>query len=143
MLRQEHLTVDSRLERLLKVQRWFKDICASLESDCVWVREYFDYLNIALAEGFTNAVRHAHATLPPETPIAIEITLGGERIDIHIWDQGGPFDPSKLTEPEPGSLLQGGYGWFLLRRLTDQVTYCRSNDQNCLAITQYRSSSPA
>ncbi|MBE7381430.1 MAG: anti-sigma regulatory factor [Leptolyngbya sp. SIO1E4] len=140
MLKCEHLVVDSRLEALLKVQRWFKEVFASLEPDLVWVKHYCDRLNIAVAEGFTNAVRHAHASLPPETPISIEISVGGERIDICIWDQGDPFDPNEVREPELGSLLQeGGYGWFLLRRVADQVTYQRRENQNCLEITQYRS----
>ncbi|WP_027268869.1 ATP-binding protein [Leptolyngbya sp. PCC 6406] len=133
-----HLVVESRLEALLKVQRWFKEVCTSLEAEMPWVRDRFDYLNLALAEGFTNAVRHAHAALPPETPIDIEVSLAINRVDIHIWDRGQPFDPTGLPEPEPGSLSQtGGYGWFLLRRVTDEVSYRRTCDRNCLAITQY------
>ncbi len=139
MLRHEHLCVDSRLETLFKVQQWFKDLCLSLETDWDWVKYYRDRLSIALAEGFTNAVRHAHAALPPETPITIDIDLDDSRIDIRIWDQGHPFDPSNLREPEPGSLLQGGgYGWFLLRRVVDHVSYQRRDNRNCLEITQYR-----
>lgn len=140
MLRYEHLIVDSRLEALFKVQQWFNDVFASLEPDLMWVKHYCDRLNIAVAEGFTNAVRHAHASLPPETPISIDVALRGDCIDILIWDQGDPFDPDQLREPEPGSLLEdGGYGWFLLRRVADQVTYQRQKNKNCLAITQYRS----
>lgn len=140
MLRHKQLVVDSKLETLFKVQRWFKDVCSSLDPELVWISHYCDQLNIALTEGFTNAVRHAHASLPPETPISIDVLLKEDRIDICIWDQGAPFDPDELWEPEPGTLLpEGGYGWFLLRRLTDQVTYRRQEDKNCLAITQYRS----
>lgn len=140
MLRHKHLVVDSRLEALFKVQRWFKDVCSSLEPEFTWIKHYCDRLNIALTEGFTNAVRHAHASLPPETPIEIDVSLEEDRVDIRIWDEGAPFNPDELGEPEPGSLLQeGGYGWFLLRRLADQVTYQRKENKNCLAITQYRS----
>jgi serine/threonine-protein kinase RsbW len=139
MLRREQLVVESRLEALFKVQRWFKDLYGALEPEYDWVKHHYDRLNLALAEGFTNAVRHAHATLPPETPITIDVALAGDRIDIYIWDQGAPFDPNQLGEPEPGSLLQGGYGWFLLRRLANEVTYYRRDHKNCLAITQLRS----
>lgn len=139
MLKHERLLVDSRLETLLKVHQWFRELCASLETDWEWIQFCRDRLNIALAEGFTNAVRHAHATLPPDTPIEIDIAVKDDRIDIQIWDQGEPFDPNKLREPEPGTLLQsGGYGWFLLRRVVDKVSYQRRENQNCLEITQYR-----
>ncbi|MDB9529823.1 anti-sigma regulatory factor [Oscillatoria sp. CS-180] len=139
MLRREHLVIDSRLEALLTVQQWFQTLYDSLEPELNWVEEYCDRLNIAIAEGFTNAVRHAHAMLPAETPVVINVVLKESRIDIHIWDHGDPFDPDKLDEPEPGSLLQGGgYGWFLLRRAADQVAYERQDDRNRLTITQYR-----
>ncbi|MEM6520840.1 MAG: anti-sigma regulatory factor [Cyanobacteria bacterium P01_C01_bin.70] len=139
MQRSEHLVVDSQLETLNKVQAWFNRLYSSLEPELSWVKSSCDRLNIAVAEGFTNAVRHAHAQLPPETPIKIEVALGGDRIDIHIWDHGFPFDPQQLSEPKPGSLLNdGGYGWFLLRRAVDNVTYRRQGNQNCLKITQHR-----
>jgi serine/threonine-protein kinase RsbW len=144
MLKHEHLIVDSKLDALFKVHRWFKDWYESLDAESAWVKAYCDHLNIAVAEGFTNAVRHAHAHLPPNTPIAIDVLLKGDRIEICIWDQGTPFDPNQLDEPEPGSLLsEGGYGWYLLRRVTDQVIYRRQNDKNCLSITQFRDSSEA
>ena len=140
MARRECLIVDSRLDNLFAVQNWFKDFYNSLEPDLKWVQQERDRLNIAVAEGFTNVVRHAHAVLPPETPITIEVYLEGDRIHINIWDHGEPFDPNQLTEPPPGSLLvDGGYGWFLLRRATHQVDYLRKNGKNCLTITHHRS----
>ena len=57
---------------------------------------------------------------------------------IRIWDYGDPFNPELLPEPQPGELLESGYGWFLLRRLADKVTYYRSKDgRNCLSIVKY------
>ena len=139
MVKHEHLVVESKLEALLNVQSWFKDLYNSLDPGLVWVKRYCDHLNIAVAEGFTNAVRHAHAHLPSDTPIKIDVLLERDRAEICIWDQGTPFDPNQLEEPEPGSLLSdGGYGWFLLRRVAHQVTYQRQGDQNCLQIQQFR-----
>lgn len=137
-MKQEHLVVSSRLDVLNQVQHWFKDVCRPLDTDTTWVSNYVDRLTIALTEGFTNAVRHAHAGLPPDTTIDIDLSLGCDRVEIRIWDHGQPFDPEALQEPEPGALLDGGYGWFLLRRLADRVTYQRLKDgRNCLSIVQY------
>ena len=80
MLKQDHLAVNSQLELLSQVQHWFKNFCASLTPEVGWIRDHFDPLNLALAEGFTNAVRHAHAKLPAETPIKIDIELFDDRI---------------------------------------------------------------
>jgi serine/threonine-protein kinase RsbW len=66
---------------------------------------------LAVVEGFTNAVRHAHKNLPRETPIEIEITVFNERLEIKIWDCGKPFDfQAKLKEKlqeSPFSLSEG------------------------------------
>ncbi|MGF1460391.1 MAG: ATP-binding protein [Leptolyngbyaceae cyanobacterium] len=141
MCRHENVIVDSQLETLSKVQAWFDRLYCSLEPELGWVKSSCDRLNIAIAEGFTNAVRHAHSHLPAETPIEIEVDLEYGQISIRIWDQGPPFDPTQLKEPEPGSLLtDGGYGWFLLRRAVDHVKYQRLGSQNCLTITHYRHS---
>ncbi|MEL6160461.1 MAG: anti-sigma regulatory factor [Cyanobacteria bacterium J06623_5] len=125
MLEKAHLSVNSRLEELVTVQQWFRALISQLAEDTPWINDQFDQLNLALAEGFTNAVRHAHANLPRTTPIEIELVLRPEKIEICIFDQGEPFDPDSISEPQPGALREGGYGWFLLRRLADQVTYSR------------------
>ncbi|MEO0769406.1 MAG: anti-sigma regulatory factor [Cyanobacteria bacterium J06649_4] len=125
MLEETHLRVHSRLEELVAVQQWFRALISQLAEKNPWVNDYFDQLNLALAEGFTNAVRHAHAHLPGSTPIDIELVLYAQQLEIRIFDQGEPFDPDSLSEPKPGALREGGYGWFLLRRLADQVTYSR------------------
>ena len=142
MLERAHLTVSSRLEELSAVQRWFRLLVSRLAVKSPWIDEQFDQLNLALAEGFTNAVRHAHAGLPGSTPIDIELLLRTDQIEIRIFDRGDPFDPDSLSEPKPGSLREGGYGWFLLRRLADRVTYDRApsktlkRQRNCLRIVK-------
>ena len=100
-------------------------------------------LKLALAEGFSNAVRHAHRHLPPDTPIDVEFNLSRDRIELKIWDWGKPFDPDALEEPELGTLRQGGYGWFLLRRLVNRVSYRRDRQgRNCLLLEKHMHSTP-
>ncbi len=129
MSEKAQLTVDSRLEELAVVQQWFRSTIVRFSVEAPWIDDQFDKLNLALAEGFTNAVRHAHADLPGTTPIDIELILHSDKIEIFIFDQGQPFDPSSISEPKPGALREGGYGWFLLRRLADQVTYAPMSKQ--------------
>jgi serine/threonine-protein kinase RsbW len=138
-MRQEHFQITSGLEGINQVQGWFRTVCHTLDGDFAWVSDYTDRLSLALTEGFTNAVRHAHAEMPSDTAICIDLALTKDHVEIRIWDQGGPFDPEQLPEPKPGELLEkGGYGWFLLRRLADRVTYQRFQDgRNCLSIVQY------
>ncbi|MBD2494789.1 anti-sigma regulatory factor [Nostoc sp. FACHB-280] len=138
MVERDHLTVRSELPLLNKVQQWFEQFCLKYLCQRGWTENQLYRLNLALAEGFTNAVRHAHKTLPLETTIDIELSLWVDRMEIRIWDHGQPFNPDEVVEPELGKPQEGGYGWFLLRRLTDRVVYERSADErNCLLIIEY------
>jgi serine/threonine-protein kinase RsbW len=54
---------------------------------------------LAVVEGFTNAVHHAHQNLALNTPIDLAIAVFNERLEIQIWDWGKPFDfKAKLQE---------------------------------------------
>lgn len=138
MLQQAHLRVNSDLDVLNQVLKWFEQFWVKYLAKRIWPENQLYRLQLALAEGFTNAVRHAHQGLPPETPIDLEIVLWEDRLEIRIWDGGKPFDPNTLEEPKPGELREGGgYGWFLLRRLADRVIYERYADsRNCLLIVK-------
>ncbi len=139
MLQHNHLTVYSDLKVLVQIQDWFKQFCLANGSDRFWLTNQIYPLSLALTEGFTNAVRHAHQGLPLETEVEIDLSLWDDRLEIRIWDYGQGFDPDAIEEPKPGTLCLGGYGWFLLRRLADQVSYQRDSDQrNCLLIVKHR-----
>ncbi|MBW4643319.1 MAG: anti-sigma regulatory factor [Goleter apudmare HA4340-LM2] len=138
IVQQDHLTVKSELKLLNQVQQWFEQFCRQHLAQLGWSETQLYRLNLALAEGFTNAVRHAHHALPPETSIEIQVCLWIDRLEVKIWDHGKPFNPDAIAEPAPGTLQVGGYGWFLLRRLADRVVYERASDgRNCLLIVKY------
>jgi serine/threonine-protein kinase RsbW len=138
MVKRDHLTVKSDLKVLELVQQWFNQFCQQHLVQVGWSESERSRLTLALAEGFTNAVRHAHRSLPPETTIDIEVCLWMDRLEMRIWDYGKPFNPDAIVEPKPGTLQVGGYGWYLLRRLGDRVVYERGTDgRNCLLIIKY------
>ncbi len=95
---------------------------------------------LALAEGFTNAVRHAHKNLPTEETIVIEISLTKEEITMKIWDWGEPFDlESKLDslKEKKDHLAGGGRGIEILQKIADHLDYFRTDEKrNCLLIVK-------
>ncbi len=95
---------------------------------------------LVLAEGFTNAVRHAHKNLPQETIITIEITLINEQISMKIWDYGEPFDLEKFyasLNHNNEDLLSGGRGILIMKKIADKLSYTRDKDnRNCLLIVK-------
>ena len=143
-LEKEHLTVKSDITLLEQVLNWFDQFYSRYEPKLSWLtdlsdRQYliYDEIKLALDEGFTNAVRHAHKKLPPETPIELELSIWKDRLEVRIWDWGEPFDPDTVEEPELGTLQEGGFGWHLMRRLADSFSYEREEDgRNCLLLVK-------
>jgi len=64
------LRVDTTLDALDQVLTWFESFRNAGIPDPIWAE-----CQLALVEGFTNAVRHAHRALPESTPIDIEPLL--------------------------------------------------------------------
>ena len=88
------LQVSSDLNSLTNVLEWFE----LLEDLSLPTETWFEF-QLALVEGFTNAVRHAHKHLPVETPIQLEVMVFQERLEFRIWDSGEYFDfDAKIQE---------------------------------------------
>lgn len=96
---------------------------------------------LALIEGFTNAVRHAHRGLPRDTPVAIAVSVTDTYLDIQIWDQGPGFDFQAMLNQKlktTTSDSEGGRGLRIMYRVADRVEYTRDPDQrNCLHIRKH------
>ncbi|ACK72031.1 putative anti-sigma regulatory factor, serine/threonine protein kinase [Gloeothece citriformis PCC 7424] len=125
--------VESDLNALDKVLSHFEQINQGWISRKDWLQ-----CQLALAEGFTNAVRHAHKGLSPTIPIEIEITLTNEQIKIMIWDYGNPFNlPQFLKEnvTSDNYWSSHGRGLSILQQIADHLDYIRTEqNRNCLII---------
>uniref|UniRef100_UPI00342DEF05 ATP-binding protein n=1 Tax=Okeania sp. SIO2F4 TaxID=2607790 RepID=UPI00342DEF05 len=102
---------------------------------------------LALAEAFTNATRHAHKYLSTETPIDIEVKIYADKMEISIWDYGQPFDLLEWLKDQPNQtdiFVGGGRGIKLMYAIADDISYTRTSDnRNCLLIVkQYWPYSP-
>ncbi|WP_299402075.1 anti-sigma regulatory factor [Acaryochloris sp. IP29b_bin.148] len=131
-----HLSVDTDLNNLAQVLDWFHQSHPTLIPEREWIE-----CQIALAEGFTNAVRHAHQSLPTHTPIQLELGIELDHIEIRIWDQGPTFDLCQYLRHHPtfpGQDADSGRGLLLINRIADHLQYRRVNNRcNCLSIIKY------
>ncbi len=95
-------------------------------------------VEILLAEILNNVVEHAYARYPGQ--IQISITPGDGYLFIRMVDQGLPMPSGdapggKLnTLAEFQDLPEGGFGWFLIRSLSQDLIYLRDGDQNVLSF---------
>jgi serine/threonine-protein kinase RsbW len=127
-----HFTVNSDLYLLDQVLAKFEQLYQPWILKKDWLQ-----CQLALAEGFTNAVRHAHRYLSSETPIDIQLTLHSTRLEIYIWDQGNPFDLSgylrKLERKTP-ELQSHGQGLPILQKIATHLSYNRTEDHRNLLL---------
>jgi serine/threonine-protein kinase RsbW len=141
-MHQASLQVDTNLETMPQVLAWFEQFHQLTLTPDLWMQA-----KIALVEGFTNAVRHAHENLPAHTPIDLDVKILPHRVEIAIWDQGPAFDLEALfacVEREHRDPLarDAHWGGVLLKKLRDQhgwyIRYlCPAyalGDRNCLLI---------
>jgi serine/threonine-protein kinase RsbW len=88
------LQVKTDLNTLAQVLQWYEQL-----EELPIPRKVLEECKVALAEGFTNAVRHAHKNMPAETPIELEVAAFNNRLEMRIWDYGQAFDlKAKLRE---------------------------------------------
>jgi serine/threonine-protein kinase RsbW len=85
-----------------------------------------ELIALAVHEAITNVIRHGHCH-QYDKPIQLLFYPYSDRIEIHILDEGEPFDLDQVPELDPGELRLGGRGVFLMRTLFDQVS-CQPRD---------------
>ena len=93
-------------------------------------------LAVAFEEAFVNVCNYAY----PDGGGEIDLTCSadGAAFMLEIADRGIPFDLLSLEEPDITAGIEdrhvGGLGVFLLKKFTDDVTYCRTDDSNRLTL---------
>ncbi|MGK7931876.1 MAG: ATP-binding protein [Microcystaceae cyanobacterium] len=140
LLKKCTFTVNSDLQCLDRVLETFEQLYQPWIIKKDWLQ-----CQLALAEGFTNAVRHAHGHLSPDTPIKVELTLYFDKLEIRIWDRGAPFDLKDYLQKIALKLPQlqsHGQGLPILQKIATHLSYTRTDAQgNCLLIIKQFSAS--
>ncbi len=98
-----------------------------------------EHVEIVLAEVLNNIVEHAYADRP-QGVIAMIARLDPTEVQIELTDSGAPM-PNQVLPAGPAPTLgaqqdlpEGGFGWHLIRALTDRLEYERVGDQNRLTL---------
>lgn len=134
-LQKASLQVPTDLNALSQVLAWFDQFNGPPLAYSTWLQ-----CQLALAEGFTNAVRHAHKGRSPELEIDLNILIFADRIELRIWDYGDPFNLNHMLKTLPHTIAsdaEGGRGLKLMEKIIDSLSYTRFNHRNCLLIVKY------
>jgi anti-sigma regulatory factor (Ser/Thr protein kinase) len=87
-------------------------------------------VQVAADEAATNVIKHAYGG--KVGPITILCAIEEGVLTVTFLDQGVPFDPTTVKEPDLESGVEdrpiGGLGIYFMRQLMDEVLYHRPAD---------------
>ncbi|HSF59020.1 MAG TPA: SpoIIE family protein phosphatase [Candidatus Binatia bacterium] len=94
-------------------------------------------LNLALEEILINIISYGY-TDKRDHEITVRLRTEPGEVGIDVEDDGQPFNPLEVPEPDTTTPLEerkvGGLGIHLVRKLMDGLEYKRLNDRNLLTI---------
>jgi len=97
-------------------------------------------LHVALDEVLTNIIKYGY-TDDRAHEISIQLRVEDGMLVAEIQDDGRPFDPLILPEPDVKASLKkrrvGGVGIHFVRKLMHEVNYRRMADRNRLVLKRH------
>lgn len=97
-------------------------------------------IEVVLAECMNNVVEHAYAETA-EGKFELRLRLSGDRLHCRVEDVGRPMPDLSLPDGvlqeisnRLEDLPEGGFGWFLIRELANDLNYSREKGRNRLSF---------
>jgi serine/threonine-protein kinase RsbW len=122
--------VQEEIERLLLKANSFAD------------HEIFG-IKLAVEEALVNAIKHGNQ-MDRSKQVRISYTVGTDRFDIHIADEGGGFDPGDVPDPTAAENLERpcGRGLMLMRHYMSEVSFNPSGNSVRMSKVPHRNGQP-
>lgn len=95
-----------------------------------------DSLQIVLGEVLNNIIEHGYRR-DPLGAVVVRVALVDHAITIDTWDWGKSYPEGEIPQgikPDPSSLAEGGFGWFLIKSLICDMDYRRAHECNHLHL---------
>ncbi|MBB3994352.1 serine/threonine-protein kinase RsbW [Sulfitobacter undariae] len=98
-------------------------------------------IQLVLAEALNNIIEHALPYVGKPTGIRIKADYNACGLDLVITDEGAPMRNHALPNPpapdinvDIAMMPEGGFGWFMIRSLVQDVSYRRKDGLNHLTL---------
>ena len=93
--------------------------------------------NLAIEELATNCIKYGYDDAETHI-IGVELELSPACLTVTITDDGHPFNPLELPEPDTNLPIEerpiGGLGIHLLRKLSSEMRYERADGKNRVTL---------
>jgi len=99
--------------------------------------EIYNDIRLASEETFSNIVNYAYQD--NEETIIIEITASSQSVDLTFIDNGIAFNPLTDCNRDIDTIdkCEGGMGIHLIKTLTDEQAYKRTQQRNVFTLTKH------
>ena len=86
--------------------------------------DIYGNIMIAVTEAVNNAIKHGNQNNKHKN-VTLSLTLRDNLINFIVTDEGGGFDYENLPDPTAPENIEkpGGRGIFLMKHLSDEVTF--------------------
>ena len=114
----------------------YKRILSELKANKYKQEDIFA-VHLALEEAFTNAITHGNK-MNSDKEVKIDYSVGLDKFEISMMDEGEGFDPSAVPDPRYGENLYkiNGRGLLLMHSYMDVVEF---NDRgNSVRMVRYK-----
>ena len=127
------IALESTPTAIIEVCRW---ILSNLKANGFSQEDIFA-VHLALQEAFTNAIRHGNK-MSPDKEVKIDYSVGLDKFEVSMTDEGEGFDPGAVPDPRYGGNLYKpeGRGLLLMRSYMDVVRF--SERGNSVYMARYR-----
>lgn len=137
MASEHRLKIAGEIEQVASVCNWVVQVA---EDVGLPVKDV-NHLELAVDEAVTNIIEHAYGNGSADKPIEIIIYKDPKRFKVTIVDEGPPFDPLTLDEPDPTASIEdrniGGWGLFFIKKVMDTVDYRYAANKNHLIMEKH------
>lgn len=131
----KNMTFASELSQAKAVRQFTDRICMEAPGDHERLSNELQLIN---DEIFSNIVKHGYKGVK-DGEIEIFGKLTNEGVLFQILDKGESFDPSEVAEPTLTGKRSNGFGWFLIKELTDRITYVpKDSEEGWNSLTLFK-----
>lgn len=132
----KELSIKNEWTNLELLAEWILDFCG----ENVIGEDVSHDIRLALEEAISNTIKYGYDDDRVHS-IEVRVSLENRRLDLVISDDGRPFNPLDVSDPDLSlpvqSRPQGKLGIFLLRSVMDEVEYARRDEKNILRLTKF------
>jgi anti-sigma regulatory factor (Ser/Thr protein kinase) len=130
---EERITISNSVEELAVLAGRIEELAEQWELPMPLTMN----LNLVLEETVSNIIFYAYPD-GNEHSIDITLSMSESEITIVIEDEGVPFDPTAMQQPDISLPAEdrpiGGLGIFLVSKIMDNVSYSREQEKNKLTL---------